>query len=287
MKCAFLGLGVMGYPMAGHLAKAGHEVTVYNRTASKAQQWLDEYEGKVAETPELAVQDADFVFACVGNDEDSLAVGRAALAAMSARSVYVDHTTTSASCAEKLAELAESWNVGFLDAPVSGGEAGAVNGALSVMCGGEEGHLNKAEPLMQAYAKRIVHIGPVGHGQLCKSVNQIAIAGLLQGLSEAVTFAKASGIDTDKTLEAISGGAAQSWQMENRWQTMVEGKFDFGFAVEWMRKDLDIVFSEGSRFDADLTVTKLIDSYYSEVAESGGSRWDTSSLVSRIDRQKA
>ncbi|MCI5044343.1 MAG: NAD(P)-dependent oxidoreductase [Aquisalinus sp.] len=284
MRCAFLGLGVMGFPMAGHLANAGHEVTVYNRTMSKAQRWLEEYTGKAADTPELAVREAEFVFSCVGNDDDSLAVGQAALNAMSAGSVYVDHTTTSASCAEKLAAVAASQNIGFLDAPVSGGEAGAVNGTLSVMCGGEEGHLKNTEPLMQAYAKRIVHIGPVGHGQLCKSVNQIAIAGLLQGLSEAVAFAKASGIDTNKTLEAISGGAAQSWQMENRWQTMVQGKFDFGFAVEWMRKDLDIVFSEGSRFDADLTVTKLIDAYYEEVAQKGGSRWDTSSLVSRIDR---
>ncbi|WP_306253536.1 NAD(P)-dependent oxidoreductase [Parvularcula sp. IMCC14364] len=284
MKCAFLGLGVMGYPMAGHLANAGHEMTVYNRTEAKTSQWSQDYKGTVGKTPELASAEADVVFACVGNDEDSLAVGGSAIAVMPAGSVYVDHTTTSASCAEKLAAIARERQVGFVDAPVSGGEAGAVNGALSVMCGGAAEHLKVVSPLMASYAKRVVHIGPVGHGQLCKSVNQIAIAGLLQGLSEAVAFAKASGVNTDKTLEAISGGAAQSWQMENRWHTMVQGKFDFGFAVEWMRKDLDIVFSEGDRFAADLAVTRLIDSYYEDVEKQGGKRWDTSSLVSRIDK---
>ncbi len=286
MKYVFIGLGIMGYPMAGHLSKSSGRLTVYNRTISTAQRWAGEFDGELAPSLAEAVAGAQLVFACVGNDQDSLSVGEVAINAMPPGSIYVDHTTTSAACAEQLETIAKARDVGLIDAPVSGGEAGAVNGALSVMCGGELSHLDRAAPVMDAYAKRIVHIGPVGHGQLCKAVNQIAIAGLLQGLSEAVHFAKSAGIDTDKTLEAISGGAAQSWQMENRWLTMVDGEFDFGFAVKWMRKDLDIVLKEGDRTGAHLPVTQLIDDFYKQVAQNGGAGWDTSSLVTLLEQDK-
>ena len=283
-KTAFLGLGVMGYPMAGHLASAGHAVTVYNRTATKAEKWASDHDGRAATTPADAATGAEIVFACVGNDQDSLEVGRAAIGAMTAGSIYVDHTTTSSDCAHDLARLAGEKDVGFIDAPVSGGEAGAVNGALSIMCGAAEDVLTSAEPIMAAYGKRIVHIGPVGHGQLAKAVNQICIAGVLQGLAEGVNFAARAGLDMDKTLEAISGGAAQSWQMENRWATMARGEFDFGFAVDWMRKDLDIAMKDAEKIGADLSQTKVIDGFYAEVQQMGGNRWDTSSLVTRLKK---
>lgn len=284
MNVSFLGLGVMGYPMAGHLCSAEHKVKVYNRTPDKARKWAAQYVGEVAETIADASKDAEIIFACVGNDKDAQAVANAALAAAPAGALYIDHTTTSAVCAEHLAESAKKRGIGFIDAPVSGGEAGAVNGALSVMCGGSKSDLAKAHPVMAAYAKRIVHIGPCGHGQLCKAVNQIAIAGLLQALSEAAHFAKCTGIDTEKVLEAISGGAAQSWQMENRWQSMIKDEFDFGFAVDWMRKDLDIVRQEAARFGAHLPVTKQVEGYYQQVTERGGGRKDTSSLVTLLEQ---
>ncbi|NHK27577.1 NAD(P)-dependent oxidoreductase [Parvularcula flava] len=285
MKVAFLGLGVMGYPMAGHLLKAGHEVTVYNRTAGKARKWVEEHGGAMENDPAAASKGAAIVFACVGNDGDSIDVATAALAGMGEGSVYVDHTTTSAACAEEIAGRAAERGVGFVDAPVSGGQAGAEKGALSIMCGGSNADLTTVSPVMDNYAKRIVHIGPVGHGQLCKAVNQICIAGLLQGLSEAVHFGSRAGIDMDRVREAVSGGAAQSWQMENRWATMNRGEFDFGFAVDWMRKDLRIALDEAGRHGASLPVTALVDQFYAEVQESGGRRWDTSSLVSRLNKK--
>jgi len=287
MKIAFLGLGVMGYPMAAHLLKAGHDVTVYNRTSEKAAEWVKEHGGAMEKTPAEAGKGAEIVFACVGNDDDSIAVATAALDAMGREAIYVDHTTTSAACAETIAARAAERNVGFVDAPVSGGQAGAENGALSIMCGGSNQDLTTVSPVMDHYAKRIVHIGPVGHGQLCKAVNQICIAGLLQGLSEAVHFGSRAGIDMDKVLEAVSGGAAQSWQMENRWATMNRGEFDFGFAVDWMRKDLRIALDEASRHGASLPITAMVDQFYAEVQENGGRRWDTSSLVSRLNKKSA
>lgn len=287
MKLAFLGLGVMGYPMAAHLLKAGHDVTVYNRTHEKAEKWVKDHGGAMASDPAEASKGAAVVFACVGNDDDSLAVATAALPGMAGGAIYVDHTTTSAACAETIAARAAERGVGFVDAPVSGGQAGAEKGALSVMCGGAELHVSTASPAIDHYAKRIVHIGPVGHGQLCKAVNQICIAGLLQGLSEAVHFGSRAGIDMDKVLEAVSGGAAQSWQMENRWVTMTRGEFDFGFAVDWMRKDLRIALDEAGRHGASLPVTALVDQFYAEIQENGGQRWDTSSLVSRLDKKKS
>lgn len=284
MKIAFLGLGVMGAPMAGHLAKAGYDLAVYNRTAQKAVSWSRHHSGRVAETPADAAEGAEFVFACVGNDEDSIAVARAARSALRDGAVYVDHTTTSKNCALAISGLAAEAGAAFIDAPVSGGEAGAVNGQLSAMCGADAAMLARVRPVMETYCKRIVHIGPVGDGQLCKAANQIAIAGVLQGLSEAAHFCKRTGIDPAKVLEAISGGAAQSWQMENRWATMIEGKFDFGFAVDWMRKDLAIAFQEANSAGAHLPVTRLIDGYYAEVQQMGGNRWDTSSLVARLEK---
>jgi 3-hydroxyisobutyrate dehydrogenase-like beta-hydroxyacid dehydrogenase len=268
--------------MARHLAAAGHDVTVFNRTSAKAEKWTEAYSGGMRSTPAEAAEGTEIIFACVGNDQDSLAVGKAAIEAMASGSIYVDHTTTSSACAEELAAFAETRTIGFIDAPVSGGEAGAINGALSIMCGADEAILAKAQPVMEAYAKRIVHVGPIGHGQLCKAVNQICIAGVLQGLSEAVNFAERAGLDMEKTLEAVSGGAAQSWQMENRWATMAKGEFEFGFAVDWMRKDLDIAMKDAERIGADLTMTKLVDGYYEEVQAKGGNRWDTSSLVTRL-----
>ncbi len=286
-KVSFLGLGVMGAPMAGHLAKAGHQVTVWNRTDAKARKWATTHQGEIANSIAEAVAGQEIVCACVGNDDDAKQVGRAAIIAMAASaapsSLYIDHTTTSAACAEDLAELAGKSGVGFVDAPVSGGEAGAVNGQLAIMCGGADADMAKAMPLMEAYAKRIIHIGSVGQGQLCKAVNQIAIAGLLQGLSEAMHFAKRADLDIDKVLEAISGGAAQSWQMENRGCTMADDKFDFGFAVEWMHKDLKIALTEAERKGATLPVTAIIDQYYRQLIQRGGARWDTSSLVKLLE----
>ena len=287
-KVVFLGLGVMGYPMAGHLrTRGGHEVTVYNRTASKADAWVKAFGGSAAPTPREAVAGADFVFACVGNDDDlrSVVLGAdGAFAGMKPGAIFVDHTTASAGVARELREKAVALGLDFLDAPVSGGQAGAENGALTIMVGGDDKSFAAAEPVMNAYAKMIVHLGPSGSGQLAKMVNQICIAGVVQGLAEAIHFAKSAGLDVEKTVAAISKGAAQSWQMENRWKTMDAGKFDFGFAVDWMRKDLGIVLDEARRTGARLPLTALVDQFYADVQASGGNRWDTSSLISRLEK---
>jgi 3-hydroxyisobutyrate dehydrogenase-like beta-hydroxyacid dehydrogenase len=286
-KVAFLGLGVMGYPMAGHLKKkGGHDVTVYNRSAAKAQQWVSEYGGKSAPTPREAASGAELVLMCLGNDNDVRSVvygDNGALAGMKSGAILVDHTTASADLARELYEKCKSGNVGFVDAPVSGGQAGAVNGQLGIMCGGEDEVFARAKPLLDVYAKSCVQIGGPGAGQLCKMVNQIAIAGLLQGLSEAINFGKKAGLDIEKVISVISKGAAQSWQMENRWKTMNELKFDgFGFAVDWMRKDLGICLDEAERNGARLPATALIDQFYKHVQARGGGRWDTSSLMHLI-----
>jgi 3-hydroxyisobutyrate dehydrogenase-like beta-hydroxyacid dehydrogenase len=283
-KITFLGLGVMGYPMAGHLLKkGGHDVTVYNRSAGKAQQWVAEYGGKSASTPREAAQGAELVAMCLGNDDDVRSVvygSDGALAGMGKGAILVDHTTASANLARELHAKCKEAGVGFVDAPVSGGQAGAVNGQLGIMCGGEDPVFAKAKPVLDIYAKSCVQIGGPGAGQLCKMVNQIAIAGLLQGLSEAINFGKRSGLDIDKVISVISKGAAQSWQMENRWKTMNETKFDgFGFAVDWMRKDLGICLDEAHRNGARLPATALIDQFYAQVQARGGGRWDTSSLL--------
>lgn len=282
-KAAFLGLGVMGFPMAGHLAARGLDVTVYNRTASKAQDWAAKHKGRAAATPADAVKDADLVFACLGDDPDVEEIAAAISGEIKPGAVFVDHTTASPALARRLHGQFASENVGFVDAPVSGGQAGAENGKLSVMCGGDEAHVASARPAMEAYAARIVHIGPAGHGQLCKAVNQICIAGVLQGLSEGVHFAARAEIDIERVLEAISGGAAQSWQMENRAKTMAADKFDFGFAVDWMRKDLRIALAEARENGSRLPLTALVDQYYGDVQAMGGGRWDTSSLIRRLN----
>jgi 3-hydroxyisobutyrate dehydrogenase-like beta-hydroxyacid dehydrogenase len=282
---AFLGLGVMGYPMAGYLKKAGHEVRVWNRTAAKAKAWADQHGGTAAGTAADAARDADIVFMCLGDDPDVRAVALPLLEHMKPGSVLVDHTTASAQLARELHEAAAARTVDFVDAPVSGGQAGAENGQLSIMCGGDDHVFAKAEPVMQAYAKAIVHAGPAGAGQLTKMVNQICIAGLVQGLSEGLHFAQAAGLDAETVISAVSKGAAQSWQMENRWQTMDQGKFDFGFAVEWMRKDLRIALEEARANGAKLPVTALVDQFYAEVEAMGGKRWDTSSLIARLNRE--
>ncbi len=281
-KVAFLGLGVMGFPMAGHLANAGHQVTVYNRTASRAEAWLQKYKGQRAETPAAAANGAAIVFACVGNDDDlrSIVYGdKGALAGMSAGAIFVDHTTASAEVAREVSAAAGKGKIDFLDAPVSGGQAGAENGKLTVMVGGEQAPFDRAKPVIDSYARACVLMGAVGSGQLAKMVNQICIAGLLQGLSEGMNFAKKAGLDCAKLVEVISKGAAQSWQMENRAHTMVEGKFNFGFAVDWMRKDLGICLAEAKRNKARLPATALIDQFYAQVQARGGNRWDTSSLI--------
>ncbi len=287
-KVAFIGLGVMGYPMAGHLkTKGGHDVTVYNRTAAKAEKWASEHGGKAAPTPKAAAEGCDFVFCCVGNDDDlrQVTIGPdGAFHGVKAGAVFIDNTTASAIVARELHAKAKEAGFGFLDAPVSGGQAGAENGALTVMVGGDAADYEKAEPVIQAYAKMVGHMGDAGAGQLTKMVNQIAIAGLVQGLSEAVHFGKKSGLDIAKVIEVISKGAAQSWQMENRWETMNAGKFDFGFAVDWMRKDLMICLEEARQNKANLPVTALVDQFYSEVQKMGGNRWDTSSLIARLER---
>jgi 3-hydroxyisobutyrate dehydrogenase len=281
-KVAFLGLGVMGFPMAGHLANAGHDVTVYNRTASRAEAWLQKYKGRRADTPAAAAKGAAIVFSCVGNDDDVRSIvhgDKGALAGMGDGSVYVDHTTASAEVAREIATAAKKRKVDFLDAPVSGGQAGAENGKLTVMVGGEQGTFDRAKPVIDVYARACVLMGPAGSGQLAKMVNQICIAGLLQGLSEGLNFAVKAGLDPIKLVEVISKGAAQSWQMDNRAHTMVEGKFNFGFAVDWMRKDLGICLAEAKRNKARLPATALIDQFYAQVQARGGSRWDTSSLI--------
>jgi len=282
MKLAFLGLGVMGYPMAGHLAKAGHQVTVYNRTPAKGQAWVKEYGGATKATPAQAAEGAEIVFTCVGNDDDirEVAAGaQGAFAGMSRGAILADHTTASADVARELAAIAKEKGLGFLDAPVSGGQAGAVNGKLTIMVGGEAATFKRAEGVMAHYGRAVTLLGPAGSGQLTKMVNQICIAGLVQGLSEGLNFAVRAGLDPKQVVEVISKGAAQSWQMENRAHTMVEGKFEFGFAVDWMRKDLAICLAESRRNKAALPVTALIDQFYGQIQARGGKRWDTSSLI--------
>lgn len=286
MKVAFIGLGVMGYPMAGHLARAGRDVTVYNRTSAKAEAWLQASDGKIAATPREAAIGAEFIFVCVGNDDDVRAVvlgEHGALAGAAAGSVIVDHTTASATVAEEIHAAAAASGVGFLDAPLSGGQAGAENGQLTIMIGGDQPTFERALPVMDCYAKACTLIGAVGSGQKAKMVNQICIAGVVQGLAEGLHFAKRAGLDTAAVIGAISKGAAQSWQMENRWETMVADEFDFGFAVEWMRKDLGIALAAAESCGATLEMTQLVDSYYAEVESLGGSRWDTSSLLKRLE----
>lgn len=288
-KVAFIGLGVMGYPMAGHLkTKGGHDVTVYNRTAAKAEKWVAQFGGKAAATPAEAARDADFVFTCVGNDDDLRSVTIAkdgALSGMKSGAILVDNTTASAEVARELAEAAAAKGCGFIDAPVSGGQAGAENGVLTVMCGGDPETFDKAKPVIDAFARMVGLMGPVGSGQLTKMINQICIAGLVQGLAEGIHFGKKAGLDIEKVIEVISKGAAGSWQMENRHKTMNEGKYEFGFAVDWMRKDLDIVLSEARRNGAALPVTALVDQFYGEVQKLGGNRWDTSSLLARLEKK--
>jgi 3-hydroxyisobutyrate dehydrogenase len=287
-KIAFLGLGVMGYPMAGHLkTKGGHDVTVYNRTAAKAEKWVAQFGGSSAPTPRQAAQGQDFVMACVGNDNDLREVtldANGAFAGIAKGAVFVDHTTASAEIARELAAEAKKRGFDFVDAPVSGGQAGAENGVLTVMCGGEEGPYARADKIIAAYARMCKLIGPVGAGQLTKMVNQICIAGLVQGLAEGIHFAKKAGLDVESVIATISKGAAQSWQMENRYKTMNEGKFDFGFAVDWMRKDLSICIGEARKNGANLPVAALVDQFYAEVQKMGGKRWDTSSLIARLER---
>ena len=288
---AFLGLGVMGYPMAGHLARAGHHVTVYNRTATKSIAWCAEFAGAAGEncthaaTPQLAARNADVVFCCVGNDDDlrSVTLGaQGAFAGMKPSAIFVDHTTASADIARELGTAARSMGLHFVDAPVSGGQAGAQNGLLTVMCGGDAAAFDTAKPVAMSFSKAVTLLGDNGAGQLAKMVNQICIAGLVQGLSEAVAFGQRAGLDMSQVLDVIGKGAAQSWQLDNRGKTMVADKFDFGFAVDWMRKDLGLVLDEGKRNGARLPVTALVDQFYADVQAMGGRRWDTSSLIKRL-----
>jgi 3-hydroxyisobutyrate dehydrogenase-like beta-hydroxyacid dehydrogenase len=284
-KVAFIGLGVMGYPMAGHLKRAGHSVTVYNRTAAKADRWAGEYGGHAAPTPRQAAHDADIVFACVGNDDDlrSVVLGEhGAFAGMKAGAVFVDHTTASAAVARELYEAARHRDLHFVDAPVSGGEAGAVNGALTVMCGGDQAAFDRVKPVGMAFARAFTRIGESGAGQLAKMVNQICIAGLVQALSEGIAFGQKAGLDMKLVLDVISKGAAQSWQMENRGKTMIDDQFEFGFAVDWMRKDLGLCLDEARRNGARLPVASLVDQFYGDVQQMKGGRWDTSSLIRRL-----
>ena len=284
MRITFLGLGIMGYPMAGHLKRAGHDVTVFNRTAARAQKWVAEHRGAAAPTPAAAARDADIVLSCVGRDADLREVtlgADGAFAAIRKGALYIDHTTASATVARERAGEAKARGFDFVDAPVSGGEQGAINGKLTVMCGGEASAYAKAEPVIAAYAQRCARLGEAGAGQLTKMVNQICIAGIAQGLAEGLSFARAAGLDPQGVVDVISKGAAQSWQMENRHKTMIEGKYDHGFAVEWMRKDLGIVLEEGRRNGASLPATALVDQFYAEVEAMGGKRWDTSALFAR------
>ena len=287
MRVAFIGLGVMGFPMAGHLARKGHDVVVYNRTTAKAEAWCAKFEGEHAATPAAAVRAVDIVFVCVGNDDDVREVITGAdgvLASISEGATIVDHTTASATLAREVAAMAEERGVGFLDAPLSGGQAGAENGQLTIMVGGPADIFERAAPVMESYAKAITRIGDTGAGQLAKMVNQICIAGLVQGLAEGLHFAIRAGLEPAAVISAISQGAAQSWQMDNRWETMVAGEFDFGFAVDWMRKDLAIALDEANRNGARLEVAELVDRFYAEVQALGGHRWDTSSLIARLER---
>jgi len=287
MRIAFIGLGVMGFPMAGYLKTAGHEVTVFNRTTAKTDEWSKRYGGNRADTPAAAARSAEIVFSCVGNDDDVRQVileDNGILQGIPDGGIIVDHTTASAVIAHEVSKAARGKDVGFLDAPLSGGQAGAENGQLTIMVGGDDDVFARAEPVMEAYAKSITLIGPVGSGQLAKMVNQICIAGVVQGLSEGLHFAKCAGLDAAKVIGAISQGAAQSWQMENRWQTMVSDEFEFGFAVEWMRKDLKIALEAAAGNGANLEMTKLVDGFYAEVEDLGGRRWDTSSLIARLEK---
>ena len=287
-KVAFLGLGVMGYPMARHLSQKGHEVTVYNRTTAKAEKWVSEFGGKVGRTPAEAARGQDIVFACVGNDDDlrSVTLGEdGAFGAMGTGTIFVDHTTASAEVARELSAAAKGHGFEFLDAPVSGGQAGAENGQLTVMVGGEAAPFGTAQPVIMSFAKACRLLGPAGSGQLAKMMNQICIAGVVQGLDEAIHFGKRAGMDIEAVIEVISKGAAQSWQMENRYKTMNAGKFDFGFAVDWMRKDLGIVLDEARGNGAKLPLTALVDQFYADVQGMGGNRWDTSSLIARLEKE--
>ena len=289
MKVAFIGLGVMGYPMAGHVLRAGLEICVFNRNAARAEQWCAEYGGDVAPTPAEAAKNADVVLVCVGNDDDVRAVvlgDNGALAAMKPGAILVDHTTASAELARELAGVAQQQGKQFLDAPVSGGQAGAENGALTVMTGGDQSAYDLAKPVIDCYSRFSKLLGPAGHGQLAKMVNQICIAGVVQGLAEGLSFAMRAGLEGEALIETISKGAAGSWQMENRYQTMLQDQYEFGFAVDWMRKDLGIALAEAAKNGAELPVTALVDSFYKEVQKAGGGRWETSSLLTRYTRQK-
>ena len=287
-KVCFIGLGAMGYPMAGHIANAGHSVTVYNRTAEKAARWSDTYTGKTAATPAEAAKDADFIFTCVGNDDDLRAVtigDQGAFQSVKPGAVFIDNTTTSAIVARELSAIADEKGFAFIDAPVSGGQAGAENGKLTVMCGGDEAAFAKAMPVIESFAASVKLLGPSGYGQLTKMVNQICIAGLVQALSEGIHFAKRADLDVEKVIDVISKGAAQSWQMENRYLTMMNNEFEFGFAVDWMRKDLGIAMEEAGKNGATLPITRIVDGYYEEVQKMGGNRWDTSSLIARLEKE--
>jgi len=288
MKAAFIGLGVMGYPMAGHLKNAGIDVCVYNRTAEKAQRWVEQYKGSMAQSPAAAASGCDVVLSCVGNDDDVRQVllgDTGALSAMRSGALLVDHTTASATLARELNSAAKEKGVGFLDAPVSGGQAGAENGALTVMVGGEDSDYTTAKPVFESYSKFSKLLGPAGSGQLAKMVNQVCIAGVVQGLAEGLNFAQKAGLNGEALIETLSKGAAGSWQMDNRFETMLADQYEFGFAVDWMRKDLGIAISEAKNNGADLPVAKLVDSFYAEIQEMGGARWDTSSLLARFTRR--
>jgi 3-hydroxyisobutyrate dehydrogenase-like beta-hydroxyacid dehydrogenase len=287
-KVAFLGLGVMGYPMAGHLSRQGFEVTVYNRTAARAESWMSEFSGQMAATPADAAYGAEIVFACVGQDEDVRAItisSQGAFETLKKGAIFVDHTTASAALARELAKHCQQQDCHFIDAPVSGGQQGAENGRLTIMCGGEESPFTKATTVMECYAQSVKLLGPSGSGQLCKMVNQICIAGLLQGLAEGLHFAQTAGLDANDVIEVISKGAAQSWQMDNRHKTMLANEFEHGFAVDWMRKDLGIVLQEARRNGSQLPVTALVDQFYADVQAAGGGRWDTSSLLTRLQNK--
>ena len=291
MTCnvAFIGLGVMGYPMAGYISKAGHNVTVFNRTKSKAEKWIDEYKGKMAETPAEAAKDAEYIFTCVGNDNDlrEVSMGENGLYSTAKKgSVYIDNSTVSAEICRELYKAAKDKGFDFLDAPISGGQPGAESGKLTVMVGGDEKIFLKAKPIIDCYSQKVNLIGPSGSGQLTKMMNQMCIAGAVQGLSEAINFGINAGLDMDKVMDTISKGAAQSWQMENRYRSMTDNKFDFGFAVDWMRKDLAIVIEEAKRNGSPIPVTEIVDGYYAKVQEMGGNRWDNSSLIALLKKKK-
>ena len=284
-KVSFIGLGVMGYPMAGHISKAGHNVTVYNRTSSKAEKWTSEFKGNSAETPDEAARDSDFIFTCVGNDNDlrEVTLGENGIYKnIKQGAVHIDNTTSSASIARELNSYAENNNFGFLDAPVSGGQAGAENGELTVMIGGDQGNFDKAKDVIDCFSKKMKLLGDSGSGQLAKMVNQICVAGVVQGISEGINFGMNAGLNMNEVIEVISKGAAQSWQMENRHKTMINDEFNFGFAVDWMRKDLNIALEEAKNNNSDLPLTKLIDQFYGEIQNMDGGRWDTSSLIKRL-----